>query len=170
MKIAGHCLRSSSASPWSKRADNARDVDLPPHVTVTALTQAELRDQFERSDVVVVPLLPNDFQAGVTTILEGMAMARPVVCTVTIGQIDVVVDGVNGRYVPPGDVAAMRTAIQDLLADPEAARAMAGRGRELTAVTADVRVYADRIADLVRWHLGVARAGQDVETQAAAQR
>lgn len=148
----------ASASPWSKRSDNAHDVDLPPNVTITSLSQRELRDQLAQADVVVMPLLPVDFQAGITTILEAMAMARPVICSSTIGQIDVVVDGDNGRYVPPGDVAALRTALQDVLADPETAAAMGARGRDLVEKRADVRVYAATFAEIVRWHLGTARA------------
>ena len=147
----------ASASPWSKRADNARQTDLPAHVEVTSLSQRELRDHFARSAIVVVPLQPTNFQAGVTTILEAMAMAVPVICTATVGQIDVVVDGVNGRYVPPGDVAAMRRAIEELLADPDAAAAMGRRGRELVETRADVLLYADQIAEIVDWHLGIAR-------------
>ena len=156
----------ASASPWSRRADNARDVDLPPNVKVTALSQKELRDQFESAYAVVVPLLPTDFQAGVTTILEGMAMARPVVCTATVGQIDVVVDRENGLYVPPGDVAAMRRAIRELLADRESAAAMGRRGRQLVDSRADVRDYAARIAELVQWHLGIRTGDNDHPVEA----
>jgi glycosyltransferase involved in cell wall biosynthesis len=144
----------ASASPWSKRPDNAYDAELPTHVTVTSLTQNELRDQLDASDLVVMPLLPVDFQAGVTTILEAMAMARPVICSSTIGQIDVVVDGENGRYVPPGDVAALRQAIEDLLADPERAEKMGGAGRALVEERADVRAYAATFASIAGWHLG----------------
>ena len=68
-----------------------------------------------------------------------------------------VVDGANGRYVPPGDVAAMRRAIQEILADPDEATAMGRRGRDLVETHADVRVYAARIAEVVRWHLGAGR-------------
>ena len=143
----------ASASPWSKRSDNTRDVELPPNVTVTALTQRELRDLLDEADALVMPLLPSDFQAGVTTILEAMAMERPVICTATEGQTDVVEDGVNGLYVPPGDVRAMRQAIERLIADPDAAADMGKRGRELVEKRADVRLYADLFGDVVRSHV-----------------
>ncbi|MGB5756015.1 MAG: glycosyltransferase, partial [Acidimicrobiales bacterium] len=92
-------------------------------------------------------------QAGVTTILEAMAMERPVICTATEGQTDVVEDGVNGLYVPPGDVRAMRQAIERLIADPDAAADMGKRGRELVEKRADVRLYADLFGDVVRSHV-----------------
>lgn len=143
----------ASASPWSKRADRAECADLPANVQVTSLSQRELRDLFDGADLVVVPLVPNDFQAGVTTILEAMAMGLPVVCTATDGQTDVVVDGVHGRYVPAGDVAALREVIAGVLDDRPERVAMGRRGRELVVDRADVRTYADVVADLVSWHL-----------------
>ena len=38
----------------------------------------------------VMPLIETDFQAGVTTLLEAMAMAKPIVCTKNTGQTDVI--------------------------------------------------------------------------------
>jgi len=64
----------ASASPWSRRADNARDTDIPDNVTITKLPQYDLRDLYDRADLAVVPLQPVDFQAGITTILEAMSM------------------------------------------------------------------------------------------------
>ena len=139
----------ASASPWSKRSDNAGEVVQPDNVTVTAFTQRELRDQLDDSDILVLPLQETDFQAGITTILEGMAMERPVICTATEGQTDVVVDGVNGRYVPPGDPIALRKAIEELIGNPDDAIAMGKRGRELVEQRADVRNYALLFADIL---------------------
>jgi len=99
-----------------------------------------------------------DFQAGVTTILEAMAMGKPVVVTHTDGQTDVVEDrrtitrgtpsrprpvsllqmlaatsGVelapNGFYVPPDDPAAIRRAIVYLLDHPAERARLGAAGR-----------------------------------------
>ncbi|MEL6981831.1 MAG: glycosyltransferase family 4 protein [Actinomycetota bacterium] len=139
----------ASASPWSRRPDNAREAAPPSNVTVTEFTQAGLRDQLDASDILVMPLQESDFQAGITTILEAMAMERPVICTQTEGQTDVVIDGVNGRTVPPGDVDAMRASIVELTENPELAREMGRRGRELILERADVRFYAGLFRDMV---------------------
>jgi glycosyltransferase involved in cell wall biosynthesis len=139
----------ASASPWSKRADNANSIELPPNVTVTSFTQAELRDQLDQSDMLVMPLQACDFQAGITTILEAMSMERPVICTLTDGQTDVVVDGENGLVVPPADPDAFRAAIERLLDNPEMAAAMGRKGRELVLERADVRIYADLFGSIV---------------------
>ncbi len=146
----------ASASQWSRRAEITHDIDLPPNVTIGAFSHCELRDLFARADIAVVPLQPADFQAGITTILEAMATELPVVCTDTVGQIDVVVEGVNGRYVPPGDVGIMRRVIQEMIDDPVASREMGLNGRRLVSERADVRDYANLFADIVRWHLATA--------------
>ncbi len=149
----------ASASPWSKRSDNSRDVELPANVVVTALTQRELRDQLDDADILIMPLLESDFQAGITTILEAMAMERPVICTATTGQTDVIEDGRTGRYVPPGDVGALRDAIRGIVDDPKLAIGMGRRGRRLAEKRADVRLYAELFADIVSRHSDTGRPG-----------
>jgi glycosyltransferase involved in cell wall biosynthesis len=142
----------ASASPWSRRSDNARSVDLPDNVTVTALTQRGLRDLLNEADALVLPLQPTDFQAGITTILEAMSMGRPIICTSTEGQTDVIEEGLHGLYVPPGDVDAIRRAILRLTGDPDTALAMGERGRQLAEERAEVRSYAAMFAERVRFH------------------
>jgi glycosyltransferase involved in cell wall biosynthesis len=89
----------------------------------------ELRDLYARSRFVVVPLLPSDTDNGVTCILEAMAMGKPVICSRTKGQVDVVREGETGLYVPVGDAAALRAAILALWNDPARARAMGRNAR-----------------------------------------
>jgi glycosyltransferase involved in cell wall biosynthesis len=96
-----------------------------------------------------MPLEDVEFQAGITTILEAMAMEKAVVCTQTRGQTDVVVDGVNGIYVPPGDSAALRGAITKLLDQPAMAVELGKAAREFVERDCDVRSYARHLADVV---------------------
>lgn len=98
-------------------------------VRVDALNSSELRDSYADAKVVVVPLLQSDIDAGVNVILEGMAMGRPVISSRTAGQIDVIVDGDTGIFVPTGNVAALRAGICMILSDPQAAEDMGRRAR-----------------------------------------
>ncbi len=140
----------ASASPWSKRDDNAGSGnDIPDNVIVTKLSQSELRDTIDRSALVVVPVLETDFQAGITTILEGMAMGKTVVVSRTEGQTDVIVDGENGRYVEPGDPESMRRVLEELLVDPDQAERLGKKAREDAVARMDVRFYASVFADAV---------------------
>jgi glycosyltransferase involved in cell wall biosynthesis len=65
---------------------------------------------------VVVPSLREGFGMAC---LEAMAHGRPVVASDTGGLRDLVVDGETGLLVPPGDVPALRAALERILADPE---------------------------------------------------
>lgn len=70
----------------------AQDAPLPANVTVGSFNYHELRNLFARAAIVAVPVDDVDFQAGVTTILEAMAMGKAVIVTHTYGQTDVIHD------------------------------------------------------------------------------
>lgn len=89
----------------------------------------ELRNLYARSRFVVVPLFPSDTDNGVTVILEAMAMGKPVICSRTRGQVDVIQEGVTGLYVPIGDVAALRAAMLSLWNEPQRAQQMGRNAR-----------------------------------------
>jgi glycosyltransferase involved in cell wall biosynthesis len=108
---------------------NTLSVPSDAKVTIGRKTLPELRDLYARSRFVVVPLVPSDSDNGVTVILEAMAMGKPVICSRTEGQVDVIQDGVTGIYVPVGDPAALRAAMQSLWHDPKRAHAMGMRAR-----------------------------------------
>ena len=135
----------AAASPWSKQPDSSAARSIPSNVTIERLDLFELRRLYASSQFVVMPLVEVDFQAGITTILEAMAMERAVVCTRTAGQTDTLVDGETGAYVPPADANALRAAIERLLADePERSR-LGSAARAWVTANADVDRYADRI-------------------------
>ncbi|MCP5101718.1 MAG: glycosyltransferase family 4 protein [Chloroflexi bacterium] len=120
----------AAASPWSKRADTTADQEIPKNVIVRRFSQFELRDLYKVSEFLVMPLFTVNFQAGVTALLEAMAMEKAVICSRTPGQTDVVVEGKTGLYVPPEDVDALRSAIMCLLNEPVTAVAMGKNGRD----------------------------------------
>jgi glycosyltransferase involved in cell wall biosynthesis len=101
-----------------------------PGVTCGRIALNELRELYARSRFVVVPLVPSDSDNGVTVILEAMAMGKPVICSRTRGQVDVIQEGVTGLYVPVGDAAALRAAIQSLWHEPLRAQEMGRNARD----------------------------------------
>jgi glycosyltransferase involved in cell wall biosynthesis len=139
----------AAASPWSKRANELDGVAVPDNVRVDRFDLAGLRDVYARSALVVMPLHPVEFQAGITTILEAMAMGRAIVCTRTPGQTDTIVDGETGVYVAPGDPVALRTAIVALLAD-EARRVRLGEAARAWVVAhAELDRYVELLGAVV---------------------
>jgi glycosyltransferase involved in cell wall biosynthesis len=147
----------AAASPWSKRGDTTQATEIPANVTVRRFSQYDLRQLYADSLFVVVPLFEVNFQAGVTTILEAMAMEKAVICTRTAGQTDVIVDGVTGIYVPPGDAVALREAIEYLLANPDVAQAMGKAGRRLIVEKMSLDCYTQRLHQYVQEFLSKQR-------------
>jgi glycosyltransferase involved in cell wall biosynthesis len=141
-------VRLAAASPWSKHTNETEKTNLPSHVDARRYEYNDLRTLYAESAMVAVPLYENDFQAGVTTLLEAMAMGKPVIVTQTEGQTDVVTDGVNGLTVEPGDQAGWRHAIELLQSDPEL-RARLG---------ANARRFIEEKASLDRWAVSLTEA------------
>jgi len=99
-------LKIGAASHWSKRINNLPDEALPENVAVASYNYQQLRDLYAGSRFVVVPLYDVDFQAGITVILEAMAMSKAVIVTRSSGQGDTIVDArsnLHGRVNPPVD-------------------------------------------------------------------
>lgn len=89
----------AAASYWSHQRNTAAGATPPPNVNVGAYDYHALRDLYARASLVVVPLFDVDFQAGITTILEAMAMGKAVIVTRTRGQTDAVEDGSTAAHV-----------------------------------------------------------------------
>jgi mannosyltransferase len=76
---------------------------------------------------------PQRWEGFGLTPLEAMSSGVPVVAT-TVGAFpELVVEGETGRLVPPGDVDAMATAIESILADPNGRQKMAIAARDHVA-------------------------------------
>ncbi len=87
----------------------------------------ELPPLYERAAVVAVPSHREGFGVACA---EAMAAGRPVVASAVGGLLDLVVDGETGLLVPPGNVGALRAALERLLDDVELRRRMGEAGRE----------------------------------------
>jgi glycosyltransferase involved in cell wall biosynthesis len=72
--------------------------------------------------------LLSEAEALPMSILEAMALRRPVLTTDVGGAGEAVVDGETGIVVPPGDTEAAAAALASLAADPDRARSMGERG------------------------------------------
>jgi glycosyltransferase involved in cell wall biosynthesis len=84
--------------------------------------------------------------------IEGLAAARPVIAFAVGGLPEVVVDGVNGRLVPPGDCEAFAQAVIDTLGDP-ASRVSYARGAASSAQRFSIDGHVQRLIDCYRMTL-----------------
>jgi glycosyltransferase involved in cell wall biosynthesis len=96
------------------------------------IPREELHRRFASAAVVVCPSISEGF--GVVC-AEAMAHGKPVVASAVGGLCGLVDDERTGLLVPPGDVDALRAAIQRLLDDPELrARLGAAARRKITGM------------------------------------
>ncbi len=115
------------------------------------LSAVALRDLYAASRFVVVPLQPDTRNAsGNSALLEAAAMGKPVIASDSDGVRGFVRHEETGLVVPPRDPAALRAAIDRLLADPAACARMGRNARDLVERTASPAVFAARLAAAFR--------------------
>jgi len=139
----------AAGSPWIS-SELRPGAALPDNVDWRRYNRNQLRDLYARSALAVVPILQNDYQTGISTILEMMAMGKCVIATRTRGQTDTIVDGLNGVYVPPGDPAALRATLERLLKDPAQAQRIGAEARRFIEREAGLGLFVSRIVETVR--------------------
>jgi glycosyltransferase involved in cell wall biosynthesis len=100
------------------------------------------------------------FEGSSLAILEFMALGRPIVASDVGGTPDLLAQGEAGVLVPPTDVAALATAIGDLLGDPTHARALGERARVRQQEEYDIDVQARRLEALYEELLAGRAAGE----------
>jgi glycosyltransferase involved in cell wall biosynthesis len=90
-----------------------------------------------------VYVLPSYYREGTPrTVLEAMAMGRPVITTDVPGCRETVRDGWNGYLVPPRDSGALAAAMERFIVSPELAASMGANSRAL----AEEKYDATRVA------------------------
>jgi glycosyltransferase involved in cell wall biosynthesis len=91
----------------------------------------DLLDIYQSLDLFVHP--STEAETLPQSILQAMAMGKPVIST-PVGSIpEAVVDGMNGFLVPVGDHKTLAKKISQLLGDRETMKHMGDRGQEIVA-------------------------------------
>ncbi|MFN8574907.1 MAG: glycosyltransferase family 4 protein, partial [Gemmatimonadaceae bacterium] len=112
-----------------------------------ALPQQALPDLYRQASVLAVPSL--DEGLGLAAV-ESQLCGTPVVAFDSGGIGETLQNGVTGRLVPSGNVAAFTEALQSILGDPRAAHAMGRAGVEWARAHFAPEVVAANYAKLYR--------------------
>ena len=128
---------------------------------VVSLVGAQPRDQVvllvEGADVVVQPsiVLPSGKTEGIpVALMEALAAERAVVASAVSGIPELVVDGVTGVLVQPGDAAALAQAIERLLDDPALRMRLGQAGRRKVLAEFDLHKNTVLLAERFRESVG----------------
>jgi glycosyltransferase involved in cell wall biosynthesis len=104
-----------------------KEMDLEKHILFPGL-RPDVPDILKSIDIFVLPTLQ---EALGTSILEAMAMEKPVVSSRVDGVPEIVKEGITGLLVEPDNPETLAKAIITLLRDKNRARKMGVEGRKL---------------------------------------
>jgi glycosyltransferase involved in cell wall biosynthesis len=134
-------------------AEHARALtSVPPNVSVeTDIPLEAVRERLAGARVVALPVRDNSYSGATTTLLQAMAMAKPVV----VSRTDAVAsgygleDGVNCRLVSPGDAEAFERVLLETLTGADAAAALGIRARETVERSLSWERYTNALWELL---------------------
>jgi glycosyltransferase involved in cell wall biosynthesis len=130
-------------------ADHARSLGaLPANVTLeTDLPLGAVRTRYAQARVIALPVRDNSYSGATTTLLQAMAMGKPVVVsrTAAIEEGYGLEDGVNCRLVEPGDGEAFERAVLEVLTGAGAAASLGTRARETVERSLSWERYTDAL-------------------------
>jgi glycosyltransferase involved in cell wall biosynthesis len=134
---------------------NLEGVELPPGTRARAVSSAELRELYAGAACVVVPQRRQEYPygsegGGLTSLLETLAMGRPLVASDRPILHDYVTDGETALLVPPEEPEALGAAIARVLEDREIARRLGETGRAHVEAELTMRHFAERVAPILR--------------------
>ncbi|MEQ8935170.1 MAG: glycosyltransferase family 4 protein [Amphiplicatus sp.] len=112
-------IRISAFSKDARQQRESMPEAMPPNMDARFYEWRDLAQLYRNADIVVAPLLPNNYAAGITTLLEAASVGRPVIASRTIGIDGVFADSGAIVWTPPQDAIALRSAIQKLVDDPK---------------------------------------------------
>ncbi|MBT0653122.1 glycosyltransferase family 4 protein [Geomobilimonas luticola] len=98
-----------------------------------------------------VYVLPSYREGTPRTVLEAMAMGRPIVTTDAPGCRETVKDGDNGYLVPVKDATALAAAMEKFILQPELIERMGRRSREIAEEKYDVH----KVNSVIMHHMGL---------------
>jgi glycosyltransferase involved in cell wall biosynthesis len=122
-----------------------------PHVAVCLPFTADVGPLYRLLEIV---LLPSRIEGFSQSLLEAMALAKPVIASAAGGNPELVDHEVNGLLVPPLDADAWATAISRLLGDAALSARLGQAARETARVTFSLERTVERTLQLYRSLVG----------------
>lgn len=145
----------------------ATHLGLDQPVTFTgALSQPKTMEVLRSADIFVLP----SFAEGIpVALMEAMAMEIPCVSTSVTGIPELITSGVDGVLVPPGDVDALASALEELIGDPAARERLGQAGRRKVAREFNLDLNVAKLHGVFQHHLAQAARQDAIATLVTAE-
>ena len=144
LAIVGEAIYQNSNAYKRKIITQAHSAGLKDKIIFTGFRE-NIPEILASFDIFVLPSRSEGFGR---VNLEAMAMGKPVVSTNVGGIPEVVLDGVTGILVEPGNSKALSHAIMRLLNDPPLRKAMGRKGRERVEQYFTLHSHVQRIEEI----------------------
>jgi glycosyltransferase involved in cell wall biosynthesis len=126
---------------------------LPENVSVSYRPNTEipicypnLVSVYEETFVICIPLRRVDFLSGLTSLMDALALGRPVIMTRN-RYVDIDIEALGfGLWIEPGDVLGWRLAISTLLENPALALEMGEKAAELGKQRFTIQRFSEDLA------------------------
>lgn len=131
-------------------------VDIPAamqsrvRIITERLSCADLRRLYSAARVVALPMVPTDNPGGISTLLEAMAMGRPVVASRTHTSSELLIHDESGLLVPPKDPPALRAALAQVLRDSALAARLGAVARRKIEEDGNMGLRQSRLVNHLR--------------------
>jgi glycosyltransferase involved in cell wall biosynthesis len=132
-----------------------------PIIIVGRVSEDRVADYMRAADAYIQPSL---LEGLANATMEAMATGLPVIATDTGGQREVVRAAHNGWLVPPGDSAALATAMESMAGDTDEARRRGVEARKTIQSEFDPLIHASRLRQLLEGVVGQGRPAAVAET------
>jgi glycosyltransferase involved in cell wall biosynthesis len=139
LDIFGSCKRSPSASEVRIKVVSAGAHANP-------LSIQDLMAHYRHADVILIPMHAVKRVAGLTSLLDALALGKPVLCTRNEG-LDIDIEAIGcGYWVEPGKAQAWREAITRMINCRDEHRAMGQRGRRFAEQYLSINDYGQELS------------------------
>ncbi len=120
------------------------------HPTQNAISFQEVLVEYKKSYAVAIPLKDTSNLAGLTSLLDAMAMGKAVIMTRNQQiDIDIEKEGI-GIFVEPGDVEGWKQAIFYLLEHPQETEEMGNRARSLCESRYNLDEFSSKLSEVLK--------------------
>lgn len=141
-------VKISALSPSRNVSTKSLPKVMPSNMTIGFYDWCDLVQLYRDSDLVVIPLFKNNYEAGLTTLFEALACQKPVIISRSSPEIvcqlidSGIVTGFN-----PGDSNGLKQAIIKILNQPQTIQHQIQRGYELVMKQFNHDSYIQELAE-----------------------
>jgi len=126
---------------YQKVSASITEYGLQGRALITNVPSAQIPVVMNSIDILLAPSYQESFSY---TLLEAMAMKKPVIASDAGGTPEMISDGENGILVPPGDPEALARAASALLADADLRNRISKRARQIIIKDWSIDIMAAR--------------------------